>query len=101
MTYQEKLDLLEDMMELEENTLSGKENLEDIDEWDSMSKLYLVSWVKKNMKKKLTTEEKVSGALSMSLWRRRESEPTPPSRCPFPQRRAPAGPPPGRPGSPG
>ena len=32
MTYQEKLDLLEDMMELEENTLSGKENLEDIDE---------------------------------------------------------------------
>jgi hypothetical protein len=57
MTYQEKLDLLEDMMELEENTLSGKENLEDIDEWDSMSKLYLVSWVKKNMKKKLTTEE--------------------------------------------
>lgn len=57
MTYQEKLELLEEMMELEENTLSGNENLEDIDEWDSMSKLYLVSWVKKNMKKKLATEE--------------------------------------------
>jgi len=54
---QEKLNLLEEMMELEENTLSGKENLEDIDEWDSMSKLYLVSWVKKNMKKRLSIEE--------------------------------------------
>lgn len=53
MTFEEKLNLLEEMMELEENTLSGKENLEDIDEWDSMSKLYLVSWVKKNMKKKV------------------------------------------------
>lgn len=57
MTFEEKLNLLEEMMELEENTLSGKENLEDIDEWDSMSKLYLVSWVKKNMKKTLTIEE--------------------------------------------
>lgn len=57
MTLEEKLNLLEEMMELEENTLSGKENLEDIDEWDSMSKLYLVSWVKKNMKKTLSIEE--------------------------------------------
>lgn len=57
MTFEEKLNLLEEMMELEENTLSGKENLEDIDEWDSMSKLYLVSWVKKNMKKTLSIEE--------------------------------------------
>lgn len=57
MTFEEKLSLLEEMMELEENSLSGKENLKDIDEWDSMSKLYLVSWVKKNMKKTLSIEE--------------------------------------------
>lgn len=57
MTFEEKLSLLEEMMELEESTLSGKEKLEDIDEWDSMSKLYLVSWVKKNMKKTLSIEE--------------------------------------------
>ena len=31
--------------------------LEDIDEWDSMSKLYLVSYVKKEMNKRLTVDE--------------------------------------------
>lgn len=57
MTLEEKLNLLEDILELEEGTLSGGENLEDVEEWDSMSKLYLVSWVKKNMKQRLTVEE--------------------------------------------
>ena len=54
MTVQEKLEVLEDILELDEGTLKVEDSLEDIDEWDSMSKLYLVTYVKKEMQKRLT-----------------------------------------------
>lgn len=57
MTVQEKLEVLEDVMELDEGTLKVEDSLEDIDEWDSMSKLYLVTYVKKEMQKRLTVDE--------------------------------------------
>ena len=57
MTVQEKLEVLEDIMELDEGTLKVEDSLEDIDEWDSMSKLYLVTYVKKEMQKRLTVDE--------------------------------------------
>lgn len=57
MTAQEKLELLEDILELDEGTLKEEDLLEDIDEWDSMSKLYLVTYVKKEMQKRLTVDE--------------------------------------------
>ena len=57
MTLQEKLDVLEDVLELDEGTLNVEDSLEDIEEWDSMSKLYLVTYVKKEMKKRLTVDE--------------------------------------------
>lgn len=57
MTVQEKLEVLEDIMELDEGPLKVEDSLEDIDEWDSMSKLYLVTYVKKEMKKRLTVDE--------------------------------------------
>ncbi len=57
MTLQEKLEVLEDVLELDEGTLNVEESLEDIEEWDSMSKLYLVTYVKKEMKKRLTVDE--------------------------------------------
>ena len=57
MTVQEKLEVLEDIMELDEVTLKVEDSLEDIDEWDSMSKLYLVTYVKKEMQKRLTVDE--------------------------------------------
>lgn len=57
MTVQEKLEVLEDIMELDEGTLKVEDSLEDIDEWDSMSKLYLVTYVEKEMKKRLTVDE--------------------------------------------
>lgn len=57
MTVQEKLEVLEDIMELDEGTLKVEDSLEDIDEWDSMSKLYLVTCVKKEMQKRLTVDE--------------------------------------------
>ena len=52
MTVQEKLEVLEDILELDEGTLKVEDSLEDIDEWDSMSKLYLVTYVKKEMQKR-------------------------------------------------
>ena len=57
MTVQEKLEVLEDIFELDEGTLKVEDSLEDIDEWDSMSKLYLVTYVKKEMQKRLTVDE--------------------------------------------
>lgn len=57
MTIQEKLSVLEEIFELEDGDLAEEMRLEDIDEWDSMSKLYLVAHVKKNMQKKLSIEE--------------------------------------------
>ena len=57
MTVQEKLEVLEDILELYEGTLKVEDSLEDIDEWDSMSKLYLVTYVKKEMQKRLTVDE--------------------------------------------
>lgn len=57
MTLQEKLQILEEMMELDEDTLKPEMELNDIEEWDSMSKLYLVSYVKKNLQKRLSVEE--------------------------------------------
>lgn len=57
MTLQDKLNKLEEIMELDENSLKPEMKLDEIEEWDSMSKLYLVSYVKKNYKKRLTIEE--------------------------------------------
>ena len=57
MTLQEKLEVLEDILEMDEGTLKVEDSLEDIDEWDSMSKLYLVTYVKIEMQKRLTVDE--------------------------------------------
>ena len=57
MTLQGKLELLEEILEADEGTMKVEDRLEDIDEWDSMSKLYLVSYVKKEMNKRLTVDE--------------------------------------------
>lgn len=57
MTVQEKLEVLEDILGMDEGTLKVEDSLEDIDEWDSMSKLYFVTYVKKEMQKRLTVDE--------------------------------------------
>ena len=51
MTVQEKLEVLEDILELDEGTLKVEDSLED------MCKLYLVTYVKKEMQKRLTVDE--------------------------------------------
>ena len=57
MNEQEKIELLEEMMDLDEGVLELSTVLEEIDEYDSFFKLYLVTYVKKEMRKRLTVAE--------------------------------------------
>ncbi len=57
MTNEEKIQLIEEMMELDEGELKVDTVLEEIDEYDSFFKLYLITYVKKNMHQRLTVEE--------------------------------------------
>jgi acyl carrier protein len=53
-TDKEKLEALEEMMELEKGSLSPDTGLGDIDEWDSMSALSLVVLIKDEFDKNIT-----------------------------------------------
>lgn len=57
MTNDDKLRLIEEMMELEEGALALDTVLEDVEEYDSFFKLYLTAHARKNMDKKLTVAE--------------------------------------------
>lgn len=57
MSLEEKLALLEEIMDLDEGTLTEDTVLEDIDEWDSLSKLSLMAEAKKKFDKALTVED--------------------------------------------
>ena len=54
MTEREKLDLLEDMLEMDEGDLSMDKELDDIDEYDSMAKLSLIVLMEDEFGVKLT-----------------------------------------------
>lgn len=53
MSLEEKLGMLEEIMDLDEGTLSVDDVLADYEEWDSLSKLSLVAEVKKQFGKTL------------------------------------------------
>ena len=57
MTNEEKLNLIEEVLELDENTLTPEMVLADIEEYDSMSKLSLIVMVDDECNKKLTGEQ--------------------------------------------
>lgn len=57
MTEKEKIALLEDMLELDEGTLTPEIELSAIDEYDSMAKLSLIVLFDDECGKKLTGEE--------------------------------------------
>ena len=57
MNEQEKLALLEDMLELDEGTLKPETNLDDIEEYDSMSKLSLIVLMQDEFGVKLTSDD--------------------------------------------
>ena len=57
MTNEEKIALLEDMLELEVGALTPETVLADIDEYDSMAKLSLIVLMDDECGKKLTGEQ--------------------------------------------
>lgn len=57
MTKEEKIALLEDMLELEAGALTPETVLADIDEYDSMAKLSLIVLMDDECGKKLTGEQ--------------------------------------------
>ena len=52
-----KLALLEEMMELDEGTLSAETNLADVEEYDSMAKLSLIVLINDEFGKKLNSNQ--------------------------------------------
>lgn len=57
MTTEEKIELLEELMELDEGDLTEDTLLEDVEEWDSLTKLSLMGEVKRKFGKKLAATE--------------------------------------------
>ena len=57
MTTEEKIALLEDLMELDGGTLDINAQLEDVEEWDSFAKLALMEEIRKRNKKTITVAE--------------------------------------------
>lgn len=57
MTKEEKIALLEDMLELENGALTAETELSSIDEYDSMAKLSLIVLMDDEFSKKLTGEQ--------------------------------------------
>lgn len=57
MTTKEKLNLLEETMEVDEGSLSPDMGLDDIDEYDSMTKLSIIVMFEDNFGRKLTVQE--------------------------------------------
>ena len=57
MTIKEKVALLEEMLELDEGTLHVDTDLDDIEEWDSMTKLSLIILMDEKFNKKLSGQQ--------------------------------------------
>lgn len=57
MTQEEKIALLEDMLELDNGTLNPEVELSSIDEYDSMAKLSLIVLMDDEFNKKLSGEQ--------------------------------------------
>lgn len=57
MDTKEKLAALEDIMELDEGTLKAETNLDDIEEWDSLSALSFVVLLGDEFNRKITGQQ--------------------------------------------
>ena len=56
-TDEAKIEILEDLMDLAKGSLKMETVLTGIDEWDSLSRLFLIVTARKKFKKELTAEE--------------------------------------------
>ncbi len=57
MTIEEKLAMLEEIMDVDEGSLKESDDLSDIEEWDSLSVLTLISEMKKKYGISLTSQD--------------------------------------------
>ena len=57
MELNKKLELLEEIMELDEGELSLDMKMDDMEEWDSLTKLALMAEIRKLMGKTISVEE--------------------------------------------
>ena len=57
MTVQEKLNQLEELLDIETNTLSEEMELEDIDEWDSMAVISVIAMFDDDFSKVVTPDQ--------------------------------------------
>jgi len=57
MTNQEKIVMLEEMMELESGTLQENTNLTELEEWNSLAKLSFIALMDETFNKKVSAEE--------------------------------------------
>ncbi len=57
MSVQEKLAMLEDMLDLDENSLEADMNLDEVDGWDSMAKLSLIVLLDDEFEKVITADQ--------------------------------------------
>ena len=57
MTKEEKIELLEETMDLEEGTLSEDMRLEDLAEWDSITKLAIIVMIDDEFDKTITAND--------------------------------------------
>ena len=57
MTLEEKMELLEDVLDMDQEDIDASMILSEMDEWDSLSKLGLMSEVKTKMNQRLSVEE--------------------------------------------
>ncbi len=56
MNEKEKLELLEETLDIEEGSLSPEMNLDDVDEYDSLAKLSIVVMMEDYFDKKVTSD---------------------------------------------
>jgi len=57
MTKQEKIRIIEEMMELEEGTLEEGTVLKDLEEWNSLAKLSLIAILDEQFGRKISADE--------------------------------------------
>lgn len=57
MTNQEKMNALEEIMELDEGTLTPEDTLDRYPEWDSVTILSLISWIDETYGKTVSGED--------------------------------------------
>ena len=69
MEYNEFLRQMETILEMEQNSLNGTENLKELPAWDSLAVLGLQAWVDATLPKPLNVPALLSAKTVKDVWR--------------------------------